>query len=381
MFFAWSLVVAGARAVLNQDDHVTNSLSQRKNSAQYDMADASSPSDIPQRRSSRTALFTPFILLFIACVLWSGFWFWSKSQVAAAIETLRVAEATRGNALTCETETLGGYPFRLEWRCAGLQAQIAAESPDALAVRASSAVVVAQIYNPSLIIAEATGPVTVNNERLTSEVTFETARASVKIEDRLPARASIIATSVEGSAIVDGQELPSAQSASVELHIRRNEEDLKPTPDLDVVVRTNALTLGADETEWTSNVSATLFDVPSNQNLDRDGLRQWLIGPGSLGLREARITDGTLTAVGRGAIDASDTGLINGDIELGVSGSFSDAGGEGSGNANLTLLQTALSFFGRDEEVLGEPGRVVDVSIRSGAVQLGGLPVATLPPL
>lgn len=71
------------------------------------------PDPAPARKPRRLGLILPFVLLFLAMIVWSGFWFWTRIQVGdrmdATAETLRSA----GYEVSWGTRSIGGYPFRL----------------------------------------------------------------------------------------------------------------------------------------------------------------------------------------------------------------------------------------------------------------------------
>ena len=71
--------------------------------------------DLPSpRKPSRIGLYAPFILLVIAIIGWSGFWFWARGEAQARIDA-GVADLQRaGYAVTWKERTLGGYPFRMD---------------------------------------------------------------------------------------------------------------------------------------------------------------------------------------------------------------------------------------------------------------------------
>src|SRR5690606_17721632 len=69
-------------------------------------------------------------------------------------------EAREGRAYACEHRDIGGFPFRIEVRCTGVTAQLR-EASDVVILKARELLAVAQIYQPNLIVAEVSGPMTV----------------------------------------------------------------------------------------------------------------------------------------------------------------------------------------------------------------------------
>ena len=72
------------------------------------------PDPPPPRKPSRLGLYGPFILLVIAIVAWSGFWFYARGQAQTRLDAA-VADLKRaGYTVTWKDRTLGGYPFRMD---------------------------------------------------------------------------------------------------------------------------------------------------------------------------------------------------------------------------------------------------------------------------
>src|SRR5262245_6962284 len=111
--------------------------------------------DKPRRRLWPVLL--PFALVVILAVLWTAFWFSAVSVAETAIEGWRERESKSGRDYACARQSVGGFPFRIEVRCA--EPDISLQRTD-IKLRASELVVLAQVYQPTLLIAEARGPVT-----------------------------------------------------------------------------------------------------------------------------------------------------------------------------------------------------------------------------
>jgi hypothetical protein len=71
------------------------------------------------RRRPRWGLFLMPILLLIAAVAWSVFWFFAASQAEVKADAWRAQEAKSGRVYDCARRAVAGFPFRLEVRCDG----------------------------------------------------------------------------------------------------------------------------------------------------------------------------------------------------------------------------------------------------------------------
>ena len=119
------------------------------------------------RRRPLWRLFIMPILLVIAALAWSAFWFYAASEVGVKADAWRAQEAKSGRIYDCAKRSVSGYPFRLEVRCAdasvALMSQTAgqAAAQTSVTARLGEILVVAQVYDPKLVIAEFTAPATI----------------------------------------------------------------------------------------------------------------------------------------------------------------------------------------------------------------------------
>lgn len=115
------------------------------------------PEATSTRRRSRLWLYAPFILLALLAAAWSGFWGFARAKVDQALDSGIAREAQAGRNWTCRDRSVGGYPFRIEVRCASLTLA-SSRWGDEVKVDAGSAIAVAQVWTPGHIILQMTGP-------------------------------------------------------------------------------------------------------------------------------------------------------------------------------------------------------------------------------
>jgi hypothetical protein len=65
------------------------------------------------RRRPLWGLFIAPVLLLIAAVAWSVFWFFAASQVDVQADAWRAREAKSGRVYDCGRRSVAGFPFRL----------------------------------------------------------------------------------------------------------------------------------------------------------------------------------------------------------------------------------------------------------------------------
>ena len=74
----------------------------------------------PVRRHGRFWLYAPFVLLALLAAGWSGIWGFARSKVDQELDAGLAREVRAGRNWTCRDRNVGGYPFRIEVRCASL---------------------------------------------------------------------------------------------------------------------------------------------------------------------------------------------------------------------------------------------------------------------
>src|SRR5215216_1374864 len=140
----------------------------------------------PRRRPLWRLFIIPFLLL-IGVAGWSAFWFYAASQVDVSADAWRAQEAKAGRVYDCAQRSLAGFPFRLEVRCEGASVSLISQSAGQTGAQApitaklGQILIVAQVYDPKLLIAEFTAPATLS-ERSGSpsmSVNWSKARSSV----------------------------------------------------------------------------------------------------------------------------------------------------------------------------------------------------------
>ena len=68
----------------------------------------------------------------------------------------REREFRAGRIYDCASEAIGGYPFRLEWRCGA--ATLEFKGTPTLQLKLPVILAALQVYDPTLVVAEFSGP-------------------------------------------------------------------------------------------------------------------------------------------------------------------------------------------------------------------------------
>ena len=73
----------------------------------------------PARRRRLWPLFIPFVLVVLLAVAWSALWFYAAERAETEIAAWRAGERQAGRQQDCASQSIEGYPFRIEVRCDG----------------------------------------------------------------------------------------------------------------------------------------------------------------------------------------------------------------------------------------------------------------------
>jgi hypothetical protein len=278
-------------------------------------------------------LFLMPVLLLIAAAAWSAFWFYAASEAEVKADAWRAQEARSGRVYDCARRTIGGFPFRLELRCGGAgvslisqtAGQAAAQTP--VAAHLGEILVVAQVYDPKLLIAEFTAPATISDSGGTSSmlVNWSKARSSVVGLPAVPQRASIVFDDASIDRINGSVQLPLARARHVELHGRLAEGSA-----LDHPVIETALKIEAGSVQELHPLLAQPFDVDARMLLSGlkdmapkpwpERFRELQAGGGHVEIVQSRIRQGDLIAVAAGTLGLSAQGRLDGELQMTVAG-------------------------------------------------------------
>jgi hypothetical protein len=281
------------------------------------------------RRRPLWRLFILPILLVIAALGWSAFWFYSASQVDNASDAWRAREAKSGRVYDCARRSVSGFPFRLEVRCDGvsvsLSSQTATQAP--VTAKLGEILVVAQIYDPKLLIAEFTAPATIydRGQQPSMTVNWRTARSSVVGLPGVPQRASIVFDDPAIDRVNGAVQAPLARARHIELHGRLAEGSALDRPVIETVLK-----IEKGSVQEVHPLLAEPFDADARTMLS--GLKDFSPKPwpqrfreiqaagGHVEIVQSRIQQGDLVAVAAGTLGLSAQGRLDGELQMTVAG-------------------------------------------------------------
>ena len=288
---------------------------------------------LTSQRRSLWRLFIAPALVVVAALAWTAFWFFAASQVDVSADAWRAQEAKSGRVYDCARRSVAGFPFRLEVRCDGASVslrlqtagQSAAQGP--VTAKLGEILVVAQVYDPKLLIAEFRAPATLSERggSPSMSVNWSKARSSVVGLPGIPQRASITFDDPEVNR-VDGSMLrPLAQAKHIELHGRLAESSAPDHP----VIET-ALKIESGSVQEMHPLLAQAFDADARTLLSGlndvspkpwpERFRELQAAGGHLEIVQSRIAQGDVLAVAAGTLSLSARGRLDGELQMTVAG-------------------------------------------------------------
>ena len=285
------------------------------------------------RRRPLWRLFIMPVLLLIAAAAWSGFWFYAASQVGEKADAWRAQEAKSGRVYDCARRTVAGFPFRLEVRCDGASVSLISQTAGQAATQApitaelGQILIVAQVYDPKLLIAEFTAPATISDRggQPSMAVTWSKARSSVVGLPAVPQRASIVFDDPEINRFNGSVQAPLAHAKHIELHGRLVEGSAADHPVIETVLKIEGGAL-----QEVHPLLAQPFDADVRTMLS--GLTDFSPKPwparfreiqaagGHVEIVQSRIVQGDLIAVAAGTLGLTAEGRLDGELQMTVAG-------------------------------------------------------------
>jgi hypothetical protein len=365
-------------------------------------------------RRRRWLIFLPFALVAILAALWTGGWFYIAARAPDAIAAWRAREAREGRVYDCSTQSIAGFPFRIEVRCSDPSVQLSGLAPP-VALKAADAFFAWQVYEPALVIGEFSGPLALGEPGKPASLLahWRLAQASLRASLAGLERVSIVC---EGASLdrTDGGGNPGVLKADhLELHGRRVAGAPADNPAIDLVLRLVAASAPALHPilaePLDADVTGVLHGVADMAPKPWPVLfREWQARGGSLDISKARVQQGDVIAVGEGSLSLTPRGGLNGQMqvtivelakvlqELGINrivsqgdiGSAIDAldkmlpglGAIARQNAGPGIV-AGLGAVGQNTTLEGKPAVTVPLRFNDGEVLLGPFRLGRAPPL
>ena len=316
--------------------------------------------------------FIVLIALVVAVVIaWTGGWYYIAGRVEAEIAALESADGFPQPRLACDGLSVGGFPFQFHPRCAGAEIT----SGD-LRITVSRIDATALFYRPTHVQFFAEGPATVTDtfNGSTQEVSWQSLRGSARLEGDRIGRISLVGTELAyADALLGTTVLATADALELHLIDAPDAETPAAGDALDVyLVAGNATAPALDVAEGSIVIDGRVTGLPPLSVLASPyALSLWQANGGALTLRtlEATADDLALNASGEARLDPQ--GRVSGALSV---------TSRGLAERLRTFMEPELAavLIGAEDENGFNSQRI---AINEGNVQVGIIPVLTIPPL
>jgi len=270
------------------------------------------------------------LLLIVAIVAglaaaWTALWFYATARAKTEIAAWREREYQAGRFYDCASESIGGYPFRIEWRCASAVLELKGTPPVELKLPVILAAV--QIYDPTLVIGEFTGPLDISEPGRPPNyvANWSLGQASVRGTPDSLERTSLVldVPTVRDPRRAGNDTVFRAQR--LELHGRLAPGSTADNPAIDTVLRVNAGVAPYIHAATTKPIDADiaavlrgLSDVSPKPWPVR--FKEWQERGGQIDIIKARLQQEDVIAVGSGTVKLTPGGNLDGNLQVAVVG-------------------------------------------------------------
>jgi len=136
------------------------------------------------RRRLRLALVGAGIVVVLG-LGWIWLWYYAASVADRSLAGWVDREAAAGRVYGCASQTIGGFPLRIEARCASAVAEIKNTQPP-LTLKAEQVIFSAQVFRPTMLTGDISGPVLLAESGQSPRFVANWARARVSVHGRPP---------------------------------------------------------------------------------------------------------------------------------------------------------------------------------------------------
>jgi hypothetical protein len=367
----------------------------------------------PVRRRRWPAIL--IVLLVVLAGLWGGAWYYGSGVLERTVDGWKAREARAGRVYTCATQTIGGFPFGVELRCADAGAEFKSNQPP-VTLKARDMLVSAHLWQPTVLTTEFTGPLTIAEPGQPPAISANWRHAQTTVHGlpRSPESASIelIEPVIDRTA---GTNL--FKAGRLDLNGRLVSGTVQNNPVIEMVLKLDAASAPswhpAAVTPLDADITAVLRGLKDFAPKPWPArFRELQAAGGRIEIANARVQQRDTIAVANGALALSPTGRLNGELRVTVanleqflptlgleqmlsqeqaSPKVNNALGAldrimpGLGNMarkNATpMIAASIGLMGQPAELEGKRAVMLPLRFDDGLVSLGPLKLGATPPL
>jgi hypothetical protein len=375
----------------------------------------------PRRRLWPVVL--PVCVVIVLAAVWCALWYYAAGIADRTMSGWMAREAVAGRVYTCGSQTISGFPFRIEADCTTAGAAINSTQPP-FAVSAKDVNVAAQVYRPTLLVGDLTGPLTVAEPGQPPSFVANWSRAQGTVSG-LPPDPDSVSVTLDHPHVV---RVVAANSATIftadhaEFHGRIVGGTATNNPVIDALLTFAAATTPTlhpllaepvqGEVDAVFRGFKDLTPKPWPQRF-----REMQASGGNIEITHLRLARSDAIIVGAGTLTVNANGKLNGLIRVGIAGLENIVpklgidrligrgldklnGGSGQAQQGLNALDRlmpglggvvrdnaaasvidSLNKMGQPTEIDNKPAIVLPLNFSDGFVSLGMLPLGEVPAL
>ncbi len=372
----------------------------------------SHPLLVPRRR------IWPSVVLVCLAVLaagWTGLWFYASAVTQKTLAGWFEREAKAGRIYSCGSQTVSGFPFRIEIQCEPAGMEWRSEQPTAV-LKTGSILIAAQVYQPTLLTSEFIGPLTMADPGGPPQfvANWKLFKSSVRGGPARPERASIALDAPTFDRVTASGNETLFKAAHAEVQGRIVEGSAVDNPVIDLVLRLTSATAPTINPlavqPFDANITFVLRGLKDfSPKPWPDRFREIQAAGGRIDVTRARVQQGDSIAIATGALGLTANGRLDGQLLITVAGlerllpalgleRLTAPGGEidrlagaldrlapGLGNIARNnagpSIAAGIGLLGEQTQLEGRRAVVVPLRITDGAMFLGAVPVGQVNPL
>jgi hypothetical protein len=266
----------------------------------------------------------PLVLLALLIVLgglWAGAWHYGAGVAARTIDGWKAREAKAGRVYTCATQTIGGFPFGIEVRCADAGADLKSNKPP-LTVKARDMLVSAHVWQPTVLTTEFVGPLTIAEPGRPVTISASWRHAQTQVHG-LPASPESVSIRIDQPLVARAAGDNLFKASEFDLDGRLVSGTVQSNPVIEVVLKLAA----ASAPSWhpaaaipvDADITAVLRGLKDFSPMPwPQRFRELQAAGGRIEISKARVQQRDTIAVANGTLGLSPAGRLNGQLDLTV---------------------------------------------------------------
>jgi hypothetical protein len=378
----------------------------------------------PRPRRGLWPIFAVVAALVVLAAGWSALWYYAANVADRTLAGWVEREAAGGRIYTCGSEGISGFPFRIQTHCTEAAATLNTIQPP-LAVAAQDITFTAQVFRPTRLVGDITGPLTIAAPGQPPSLTANWSSARISVSG-LPPEPDALSVSLAQPQLVRAAGTGTTTlfaADGTDFQARIIEGSANNHPVIDAVLHLASATAPALHSALAKPLQGDIDVVVRGFNdlgpkPFAQRFRELQAAGGSITIKSLRLERPDAVAVGTGTLVLKPDGKLDGVITVAISGIESivpELGidkliGQGigqlagipgqsgqSGLAALDRLMPGLSGvvtaganasliddlkkMGQPTEIDGKPATALPLRFADGAVYLGMIRIGEVPAL